>query len=408
MKQNEDFTEDEQPQEEFNDPLPDEGEAEPDKDIFGSPEKEEDDINYRRIMEALRAQDMTDAFDLRATMQMIHQRTKQANSRGKRDILGIEGYIAVAEKERKRAQQQALAPEIQAETEKRSLENGVRGMLNRARKRLGMKIKISKNIDQDDVYRAVEDDLKEKRIRRSLELQERIDSHIDSLEAEETGYLAREREYQMLVRAGADAIHHAEERKKVVSKSLQDTRIDRDDLAKKLAAKPYDSAIKSAYRDTLDRISRLEEEEHELASGLKKAYADLRKNRDKHREYKAKIKDEREALRLLQDSMEEAMQDREDFDMLEDSGSPLERIKTTLKIVSRNENEAEKADKVLQPGYKAVKRSYAKVREQSGVRRTRKRRSFVSGNSTESPLVSDIAEERQNRELYRQVRVEYG
>ncbi|MBD3204663.1 hypothetical protein GF327_10310, partial [Candidatus Woesearchaeota archaeon] len=236
MKQNEEVNEDKQPREEFNDPLPEE-QAQPDEDIFDGQSSDEEvssrenEIDYQRTIAELREEDKLDTFGLPHTLKRLRMRKKRAD-RGKNQNLNmLDDYVTAAEQQCRISQRKAVQPEMQAETENRALNKGVRSYINRLRRAFGGNIKIPKNIDMDDVYNTVITQLKESRMSRVAEIQARQDMHEAELEGQD-GYVAKMREYQTLVQDGLDAIQVAEARTKKIETELKNLRIEKDNLAK--------------------------------------------------------------------------------------------------------------------------------------------------------------------------------
>lgn len=411
MEKNEDFNEDEQPQEEFTDPLPEQGSIGPDEDIFGIPPPDEadysgeDDIQYQRTIAELRKEDKLDAFSLQHTLKRLRMRKKHAD-RGKNQGLNmLDDYVTAAEQQCRITQQKAVQPEMQAEIEKRALNNGIRGYINKLRRAFGRKIKIPKNIDIEDVYRAVVEQIKESRQSRVAEIQARQDMHEAEIEGQD-GYVAKMREYQTLVQDGLDAIQVAEARTRQIETELKNLRVEKDTLAKKVASKPHDASSQQKYRDIRTRIAQYEEEKHTLSFEIDEAYSDMEDNDAKCDHYAALVSQDRGLQRLSKAGLRGAQRDVDDLVMQEESGGTLGRVGDTVRVLAKSTAESGKVDAVVSPQTKAAEKIFAKVNEslEMGILANERRRTASSSSIDEANIVTNLS----RRDMYKQMRIKYG
>jgi len=412
MEKNKDFNEDEQPQEEFTDPLPGEGEAEPNKDIFGFPEipaedtaedEQEREIQYEQTVAELRRQDALDAAAFRKTLQKLRKRKRIADLGGSPNFANLETYVTSVEQQRKISQKRVLQPEMQAEIEKRSLENGLQGRINKLRKRFGWKIKTPKNLDMNDVYNTVVDRLEEKRRTHLVRLQEREETHAEQLSGEDS-YLAKMQEYQSLVRDALAAIEVAQAREKTLEDNLTALRAERNRLAKKVAAKPHHADVQKEYQDTLRSIKSYEQELHGITCDLQDTYDDMADNDAKFDHYASLVNQERALHTITRKSARNAQRDVDDLGMYKESESAIGGTGDTVREIVGSEAERGKVDSFLKPQGKASKKLLSKVMDYMDAGDS-KRRSLAS-----SAAVEDINFEQdlERRDMYTKMRIKYG
>ncbi|MBW3004559.1 hypothetical protein KY310_01900 [Candidatus Woesearchaeota archaeon] len=412
MEKNEDFNEDEQPQEEFTDPLPGQGEVEPDKDIFGFPEipaeevesdAREQEIQHARVIAELRAQDRQDAYALQQTLQRLHKRKKIADMGGNPDYVGLEAQITSVEQQCRISQRRVLQPEMQAEIVRRSLENGLRGKFNRVRQYLGWQIKVPKNIDMEDVYTTVVSQLEQSRRARLAELQAREDEHSETLSGDE-GYISKMEEYQGLVRDALAAVEVAEARKSTIDEMLVTLRSERSSLARKVAAKPHNAKLQKEHKDTLSSIRQYEDELKGIVSGLERTYADLEDNDAKFDHYSALANQERALETMSRKGARSAQRDVDDLVMQRESGDSMGRIGATVRTIAHSAAERSKVNSFLKPQSKASGRLLSKVALY--VNAGDQKRRNLGGDTAIDDI--NLEQDLERRDLYTKMRIKYG
>ena|GEM_PF-4864695 len=360
----------------------------------------EQEIRYAQTVAELSKEDAADAYSLHHAMQALRRRKQILELGANPNSSNLENYVQTVVKTAKVKQRTALKKEMQAEVERRSLEEGIRGIVNRVKKKFGLRIKLPKNPDMEDVYQTVVNTLYESRAQNTANLQAKVEAHDTNV----TKYAAQMNEYLRLIQEGLAAVERSQARKNIIEMQLAGLREQRRSLANLVAARPHDRKIQNQYTTAMEQIRTYEEELFTLTEDLNNATDDLEDNDVNFNHYAGLVKQERNSKTIANKSRRTAARDVADLDQQKERGNALSGIQDTVLLVAKSEAEYSKVSGVVNPQNEATNQILGKVDVYADINSHSRRTLDQDSSMNEMDMSRDL----RNREVYKNLRVKYG